>query len=576
MVGLAVSEDELRALFVTHLGMIEAGDFDKARAMASRLHIPLERALAEREGIPLSFLLQQLADDWDVGFVDLKTGDVQPDALRAVPERIARAHTLVAFEQAAGKLKIAMTNPRDWTVIKDIEQVTNLPVEPYLASEVSIRRAQLLYRGNLREMLERSAADASARAAAVAGPGAAVDLVSRLLEYSVVSRASDIHVEPYELEVLVRYRIDGVLREALTLPPEAASSLVTRLKILAGMRIDERRAPQDGRFEMDLSGLKLDFRVSSVPTLWGEKLVLRVLSKEAAIVDLERLGLAPAELAGLREGLTRPFGMILVTGPTGSGKSTTLYAMLMRLGVDRSHELNISTIEDPIEYTMPRVNQIPVNTAAGLDFAAGLRALLRQDPDVMMVGEIRDRETVEIGVRAALVGRLFLSSLHTNDATSAVVRLLDMGVEPFLIASTLVLVVAQRLARRICPSCRESVAPDPGLIAVLRARADFDRLVEILREQGVLGGGADPLAGRWLYRGRGCHQCNGTGFSGRVGVFELFQIDNDIRRMIMEGRDGPALRDAAIRAGMKTMFQDGLAKVLLGETTIEEIFRVAM
>jgi type IV pilus assembly protein PilB len=581
MTALAVGEEELRALFVTKLEMIDQAEFDKARNMATRLRIPIERALAERGRIPLPFLLEQLADAWGVGFLDLKTGDIQPEALRTVTEKIARRHGLVPFERRDGKLKVAMCNPRDRLAITEVEQVTGLEVLPHLASEGSILRAQLLYRGNHREMLERSVAgvaSATARTEDVSGAStaSAVDLVTRLLEYAAVSRASDIHIEPYELELLVRYRIDGVLQEALSLPPAAAAPLMSRLKILSGMRIDERRMPQDGRFEADLSGFKVDFRVSSMPTLWGEKIVLRALSKEAAFVDLEDMGLAAPEFETLRKNLLRPFGMILMTGPTGSGKSTSLYAMLMRLGVERSHALNISTIEDPIEYTMSRVNQIPVNVAAGLDFAVGLRALLRQDPDVIMVGELRDRETVEIGVRAALVGRLFLSTLHTNDATSAVVRLVDMGVEPFLIASTLMLVVAQRLARRICVTCRESVALEAGALSVLRARPDFDRLVEALREQGVLGTGADPLAGARLFKGRGCHQCKGSGFRGRVGLFELFEIDGDSRQMIMEGRDGATIRAAAVGKGMKTIFQDGLAKAFLGETSLEEVFRVAL
>ena len=277
-----------------------------------------------------------------------------------------------------------------------------------------------------------------------------------------------------------------------------------------------------------------------------------------------------------RANLLRPFGMILITGPTGSGKSTSLYGMLTRLGIERQHALNISTIEDPIEYTMPRVSQMAVNVAAGLEFADGLRALLRQDPDVIMVGEIRDRETADIGVRAALVGRLFLSTLHTNDSTGAVARLLDMGIEPFLLASTLVMVLAQRLVRRICMACRESFDGDATRVAAVRARPDFERTLGVLRSEGVLGVADDLSGGVRLFRGQGCLQCAGSGFRGRVGIFEVFQIDDDIRRMIMERRDGAVIRETAVAAGMKTMFQDGLAKALLGDTTLEEVFRVAL
>ena len=576
-----VSEQELRELLVTRLEVIDDAEFERARATAARLHLPLERALADRSRVPIGFLLEQLAQLWEVGFIDLQITDVQPDALRLIPEDYARAHLLVPFEMRDQQLKVAMHNPRDRAAIEGAGRfMPGCRVTPYLAPEAAIRRAQFLYRGNVREMLERSAAETTL-VVTRSNQGAALDrsavtLLSRIIEYGVVARASDIHIEPFELETLVRYRIDGVLHEVLSLPPAAHAPLATRIKLLSGIRIDERRVPQDGRLEPDLPGVKMDLRVSTIPTRWGEKVALRILSKEAVYVDLESLGLGASDFETLLAGLARPFGMVLVTGPTGSGKSTTLYAMLTRIGLDRHGAVNISTIEDPIEYVMPRVNQIAVNPLAGLDFAGGLRALLRQDPDVIMVGEIRDRETAEIGVRAALVGRLLLATLHTNDATGAVPRLIDMGVEPFLLASTLVLVVAQRLVRRICVGCRESRPVDQGTAAALRGRPDFDRLIAGLRKEGLLGEADDPLAGVRTFKGKGCHQCNGSGFRGRLGVFELFSVDDEIRQMIVGSPDGAAIRAAAIAAGMKTMFQDGLAKVLLGETTLEEVFRVAV
>ena len=598
-----VTDDELKALLVEQLELVDPTEFEKAQQMAARLKIPLERALAERGRFPLAFLLAQLAQAWNVGFIELKIGDVQLDALQAIREEYARSHEVIPFERRDRTLKVAMANPRDRMIVREMGQMTKHEVVPYLAPAGAIRRAQLLYKGNIREMLERSALRASTavnRPVKSAGPEApatsqwqggpdtavgrrpaaaeasAADLVTRILEYAVVTRASDIHIEPYELETLVRYRIDGVLHEVLNLPPAAQPSLIARIKILSAMRIDEHRIAQDGRFEADLSGFVVDLRVSAMPTQWGEKIVLRVLSREAASADLDDLGLAAPDYDLLIKSLLRPFGMILVTGPTGSGKSTTLYAMLRRLSIERQNAVNISTVEDPIEYTMPRVNQIPLNAAAGFDFASALRALLRQDPDVIMVGEIRDSETVSIGVRAALVGRLFLSTLHTNDATSAVPRLIDMGVEPFLLASTLVLVMAQRLARRICMACRESASPGPEVLAALRARPDFERTVQVLQAQGVLGRGDDPFAGVRVFRGRGCPQCQGSGFRGRIGIFELFEIHDGARRLIMERQDGGAIRAAATASGMRTMFEDGLAKVLLGETTFEEVYRVAL
>ncbi len=580
MAGLRVGEEELRALLVTRLEMLDEGEFEKARRMAARHRIPLERALVDRGRIPLGFLLKELAESWGVSFIDLKVSDVKLEALRTLPEEYARAHALVPFERSESQLKVAMWDPRDLRIIEEIRRKTGCSVIPYLSPEAAIRRAQLLYKGDLRAMLERSAADDAVQLPRTRQPGqdevTAVQLLNRILEYAAVSRASDIHIEPYELETLVRCRMDGVLQEILSLSPQALPPLVSRVKILSGMRIDEQRAPQDGRFETDLGGLKLDFRVSSLPTQWGEKLVIRVLAKEMLLVDLEGLGLSEADYEILLRNILRPFGMVLVTGPTGSGKSTTLYAMLLRLGIERQNVVNISTIEDPVEYTLPRINQTPLNPAAGIDFSTGLRALLRQDPDIIMVGEIRDRDTAEIAVRAALVGRLLLSTLHTNDSTGAVPRLLDMGVEAFLLASTLALVMGQRLVRRICVGCRTSVTPDGSLLKALRSRLDFEETMGVLQRQGVVGTGDDPFSGLRLFRGKGCPQCGGTGFKGRLAVFELFEVDDQIRSMIMERRDASVIRGAAIARGMKTMFQDGLAKVVLGETALEEVFRVTL
>jgi type II secretory ATPase GspE/PulE/Tfp pilus assembly ATPase PilB-like protein len=580
MAGLRVTEEELKALLVTRLEVIDEAGFNKARQIAAQLRIPLERALMERGRIPFGFLLEQIAQAWGVRFIDLKVSDVKPEALRTVGENYARAHTLVPFHREDKQLRIAMWDPRDLRVIDGIERMTGLRVVPHLAPEPAIRRAHLLYKDDLREMLERSGAEETLTVARTRRPGeedgSAVELLDRLLKYAAVVQASDIHIEPYQLEALVRYRIDGVLHEVLSLPPTALPSFVARIKILSGMRIDERRAPQDGRFEADLGGFNVEFRVSSLPTQWGEKIVLRVLSKDSVHLDLEDLGLVAADYQIVLRNFLRPFGLILLTGPTGSGKTTTLYAAIIRLGAERQNVVNITTIEDPVEYTIPRVNQVPLNPAAGVEFSSGLRTLLRQDPDVIMVGEIRDRETAEIAVRAALVGRLLLSTLHTNDTTGAVPRLLDMGVEPFLLASTLALVIAQRLVRRVCVDCRESMAPGGSILKALRARPDFDETIRVLQEQGVLGTGNDPLSKIRMFQGKGCLQCNWSGFRGRLGVFELFEVDDQIREMIMERKDASSIRAARLARGMKTMFQDGLAKALLGETTLEEVFRVAL
>lgn len=578
MTGLRVTEEELRWLLVSHLELIDEAEFERARRMAARLKLPLYRVLVERGRIPLGFLLRQLADSWGVAFLDLKVGDVKPEALELVPEEYARAHMLVVFDLTPADLHVAMADPRDRRLLDEIQRKTKRQAIPCLAPESAIRRAHLLYRGDLRTMLERAVSDETLTLRRLEGEDdqSVANLATRILEYAAVARASDIHIEPYELEALVRYRVDGALHEMLSMPPAFFPALASRIKILSGLRIDEQRVPQDGRFEANLGGLKLDLRVSTLPTQWGEKLVLRVLARESLLLDLEDLGLIGSDYEIVLRNILRPYGMTLVTGPTGSGKSTTLYAMLQRLGVERQNVVNISTIEDPVEFSLPRINQVPLHPGVGMDFASGLRALLRQDPDVIMVGEIRDRETMEIAIRAALVGRLLISTLHTNDAVGAVPRLLDMGAEPFLVASTLSLVVGQRLVRRICTACRESQEPDALFVQALQTRPDFDETVQALRGQGVLGETADPLAGVRLFRGKGCRACNGTGFRGRLGVYELFEVDQQARSMIMERRDAAAIRRTKIAGGMKTMFQDGLAKVLMGETTLEEVSRAAM
>jgi len=577
--GLPVQEAELEELLVSRLGVLDETEFARARDLAHRLRIPLERTLVERGRVPYKFLLEQIAESWEIPFVELRLSDVDPAALRTLPADYARAQAVVPFAIDGRELQIAMRDPRDRRVIDEIERRTGLRVAPRFCQETAIRRALLLYSAELREML----AHASTSGAAALRPDikgqeeqVAVAMVTRIFQYAAAARASDIHVEPFELELLVRCRIDGVLREVLSLPPTATASVTARMKVMAKLRLDERRVPQDGRIQLDLDGLPLDLRVSTLPTLWGEKIVMRVLAGESLPPDLEDLGLSASDYEVFLRNVLRPWGMILVTGPTGSGKTTTLFAALSRVAAERQSLVNISTIEDPVEYTMPRVNQMPVNEGAGVGFAEGLRALLRQDPDVIMVGEMRDRETAEIGIRAALVGRLLLSTLHTNDSTGSVPRLLDMGVEPYLVASTLALVVGQRLVRRICVNCRESVELDAKFVRTLRGRKDYPATVQVLQRLGVLGNGAEPLAGARAFRGRGCAQCLGSGFRGRLGLFELFEVDEPLREMIMTRTSGAHIRAAALASGMKTMFQDGLAKALLGETTIEEVLRVAM
>jgi type IV pilus assembly protein PilB len=574
---LHVEDRELYDLVVTQLEIMTEAEFKSAVAMARRLKTTVGKILMDR-GIPRGFLLEQLAQAWQVPYIDLNLSDVHSGALFKVDEEFAKSHVLIPFEVQNGRIKIAMSDPRNKGVLDQIRLKTRLKVLPHLAPTPSILRAHLLYKGDLRDMLRRASLDANPGSPREleAQNGCATELLDTMLDYATATKASDIHVEPYEHETLVRCRIDGVLQEILVLPPHALLSLVSRIKALAGMRIDEKRVPQDGRFEVTVSGLRLDLRVSSLPTHWGEKVVMRVLPQEFLTFDLEALGLTEVDYATVFRNAMKPYGMILVTGPTGTGKSTTLYAMLTRLGTERKHVVNISTVEDPVEYTLPRVNQVSVSPSSGLSFPSALRALLRQDPDVIMVGEIRDRETADIAVRAALVGRLLISTLHTNDATSSIVRMLDVGVEPFLLASTLSLVVSQRLVRRICRNCRESVPANPAALAPLLARPDIQQTIHALQVQNILGAGDDPLSQVRFFRGKGCLLCQGTGFRGRLGVFEVLEIDDCMRHMIMNRADAATIRSAAVKKGMKTLFEDGLAKVFMGETSLEEVTRVAL
>src|SRR6185369_5424832 len=382
-------------------------------------------------------------------------------------------------------------------------------------------------------------------------------IVSTILEYAVNSRASDVHIEPQEDRVRVRYRIDGILYDKLSLPHKVADSLVSRIKILAELKIDERRMPQDGRFNFKVGQNEVDLRVSTIPTVKGEKIVMRLLRKSGGIPTLQDLGMNGAALRSLENAVLRPHGIILVCGPTGSGKTTTLYALLSRLNTTR---INIVSLEDPVEYEIPGVNQVQINQAVGLTFASGLRSFLRQDPNVILVGEIRDKETTDLAIQAALTGHLVFSTLHTSDAAGALPRLLDLGAEGFLLASTVNAIVGQRIVRRVCPHCTISFVPPPQLV------------VEIKEALGKLFTAKDEVK---FYRGKGCKECANLGYLGRVGIYELLSVSEKISRLTLEHADSAAIEKEAMAEGMITMKQDGYLKVLQGLTTIEEVLRVA-
>jgi type IV pilus assembly protein PilB len=569
---LPVDVDTLRSLIVDDLELLPADDFTHAVAGAARRRVSPMRAVAERAGVGYTQLLAHLAQTWQVQYLGLRPADVDPAVFSRLPQDLARRVGAVAFARDNGVVKVAFRDPRQATAIAEVRRALGAPVEPWLTDHAALARCWLLYRPPLRELIAR--AGSGRLPVALESDLGPADIVTRLFEYAAAAGASDIHIEPFEFETIVRFRIDGVLQETLLLFPQQAAPVISRIKVLAQMRVDEKRAPQDGRLRVDLDGIGVELRASALPTMWGEKLVLRVLSQDPVLLDLADLGLSELDLALVVSHVMKPFGMVLVTGPTGSGKTTSLYAFLMRVASERQSIVNISTVEDPIEYTMPRINQVPIRPEAGLDFASGLRALLRQDPDVVMVGEIRDRETADMAVRAALVGRLMLSSLHTNDAPSAVPRLLDMGIEPYLLASTLSLVVGQRLVRRLCPHCRETQPLPPALLATLAERPDWPHVLAGLRARGVVGGGGgvETLA---VFVGRGCARCHGTGYRGRLALFEVLAIGDAVRRLAAARGDGSAVRATALADGFRPLIVDGLAKALLGQTTVEEVLRTA-
>jgi type IV pilus assembly protein PilB len=496
--------------------------------------------------------------------VDLNTVPLNPLVVESVPEHLVRQHKVIPIKKEGNKLVVAMVDPLNVVAIDDLRLATGLEIEPVLAKEKDIDAAIQRYFGlpGLEKALEELDApevvqmeavnlDQPEREAVDEAP--IVRLANSIIIQAINEQASDIHIEPQKEDVRVRYRIDGMLQDAMTLPRKFRFPLVSRIKIMADLDIAERRVPQDGRILIRYREREVDLRVSTMPTVFGEKVVIRLLDKGKMLLRIDQLGFLEDNLQRFKDIIRRSFGMILITGPTGSGKTTTLYAVLSEISAP---ELNVITVEDPVEYLLPGVSQVQVNPKAGLTFARGLRAILRQDPDIVMVGEIRDGETAEIAIRAAMTGHLVLSTLHTNDAAGAVTRLLDMGIEPFLVASTVLGVTAQRLVRVVCPRCKEPYELEPGARPRFFMGLDYDAPVT-------------------LYRGRGCRYCNNTGYRGRTTICEVLTVTPAVRDLIVKRAPAAEIREQAIAEGMRTLREDGIAKALKGVTTIEEVMRVA-
>lgn len=513
-------------------------------------------ALLQRGYITEQQLIEVLEFQLGIPHVSLYRYPFDIKLFTIVPKEMAKRNLIIPLKKDGEKLFVAMADPMDFFTIDDLRLSTGFHIETAIATKDDILRAINKYYDmdeGFEELLGNPANTEDVQGEKIVDQDSPiVRLVNQVLNDAAAMKASDVHIDPHETKVIIRYRVDGVLRTERTLPKHMQNVLIARIKIMANLDITEHRIPQDGRIKINLDFHPVDLRVSTLPTIYGEKVVMRLLDLGSSLNDLNKLGFNKVNLQRFTEMIEKPTGIVLITGPTGSGKSSTLYASLNRLN---NEDVNIITVEDPVEYQLEGINQIQVNSNVGMTFATGLRAILRQDPNIIMVGEIRDKETVEVAIRASLTGHLVLSTLHTNDSLGSITRLLDMGVEPFLVASSVIGIVAQRLVRRVCRDCTETHGPSK-------------REIEIFARRG--------MKIEKIVRGRGCSSCNMTGYKGRVAIHEILVIDDAIRRVIMNGESFSKLRDIAVNNKTIFLIDDGLLKVKQGITTTEEVLRVAI
>lgn len=520
------------------------------------LNMRLGDVLISRNYITEHQFIEVLEVQLGIPHVQLYKQKIDTKIINIIPQRIAEQHQVLPLRTEGNKLIVAMADPLDYYAIDELRMTTGFRIEPVIASKDELFRAIRRYYG-LQETVDQimqnldqwEGEDKIQQNMDADSP--VVKTVNQLIYQAVQIGASDIHIDPQEDGLRIRYRVDGIMRTERTLPPHMQSVIVARIKIMANLNVAERRLPQDGRVEMDVEFRKVDIRVSTLPTIYGEKVVLRILDLSNALTDLDKLGFTPANMSRLLKGIGRPYGIIFISGPTGSGKTTTLYSTLARLSSD---EVNIITIEDPVEYQLNGINQVAVNPLSGLSFARGLRSILRQDPNIVMVGEIRDSETAEIAIRGAMTGHLVLSTIHSNSAVNAITRLIDMGIEPFLLSSSLNTVIAQRLVRRVCPVCGVEAEPTKEERAVLE---EFN--IPVTR----------------LKKGQGCGDCGRSGYRGRLAIHEVLPVNEELRSMILRKGSDTEYASLAVRAGMVPLLEDGLQKAAAGMTTIAEVYRVA-
>ncbi|MFA6279010.1 MAG: GspE/PulE family protein [Candidatus Paceibacterota bacterium] len=576
-----VSDGELKE-FIIDSGLVSKKDIDAAIEDAKTRGKPLSEMLVSRGSLTEDSLRRIQAYVLGIPFVNLKEHRVPVDVLALIPEPIARTHNIIAFKKTDDSLEVAMLDVEDLASIDSVRKKTGLKILPRLTDTESIKHSLLQYQkslkdefgdiisteaGKIRVVAEGNKDLSSDELKKMAEDLPIVRIVDTLLRHAIVQDASDIHIEPMELEVLVRYRIDGILHDAMTLPRAAAAGIVARIKVLSNLKLDEKRLPQDGRFKMETESQRVSFRVSILPTFFGEKTVMRLLRETGEGFTLEVLGLHGENMERIHNALKQTTGIILISGPTGSGKTTTLYTMLDILN---QPDVNISTVEDPIEYQMKRVNQTQVNPQIGFTFANGLRSLVRQDPDIIMVGEIRDSETASLAINAALTGHLVLSTIHTNSAAGAIPRLIDMGVEPFLLASTIRVIIGQRLVRQLTEN-KEEYSIDTTTRAKIASDADFNAAFKALQDEKLVKKGShiDDLH---FYRPVPSPECE-DGYKSRIGIHEVMAVTPTIREIMLHSSTSDALEAQAKKEGMLTMLQDGLYKAARGITSIEEVLR---
>ncbi|MBY9077579.1 Flp pilus assembly complex ATPase component TadA [Paenibacillus sp. HN-1] len=549
---MAIVKKRLGDLLVEN-GIISQEQLQEALVEQRKTKRKLGDLLISQGYITEQQLIEVLEFQLGIPHVSLFKYQIDPAITQIIPESLAKRYQVLPFLKEGGKLMVAMADPLDYFAIEDLRMSTGFRIEPAISTRDELQRAIARHYGmrdSMNQMLVELPTQEEIEETEITDEDSPiVRLVNQMIQQAVQLRASDIHVDPGENNLAIRYRIDGTLRTERLIPKQMQGFITARLKIMARLNIAERRLPQDGRIKMQFDYRMVDIRVSSLPTMHGEKIVLRLLDLSTGVKSVDTLGFSENNAAAFKEMIGRPYGILLITGPTGSGKTTTLYSALNHLNEE---SVNIITVEDPVEYQLEGINQVHVNPAIGLTFAAGLRSILRQDPNIVMVGEIRDTETAEIAVRASLTGHLVLSTLHTNDAVSSITRLRDMGVEPYLIASSLIGVVAQRLVRKICTDCRETYTPSTQESIMLER---YGLRTEV------------------LHRGRGCGSCNSTGYRGRFAIHEVLKIDDRLRQMVADSASVEELRTAARERGLVQLMEDGLLKVSQGLTTLQEVLR---